>query len=246
MPTLTLSEIECLHPGEAGGDEIWLSIRTEQHPAWTEAGELGLPREMHEEDPVLRLQPPGSDYPVDPIEFDEFLCVRLMEHDAFSDSVIGSFCFTRPFLRFGLDQAFLPSELVGEHAQAYRVAYVYAEDPAPHPRHRIELLSLTCNDAQGTSDRVSLYVNEVLMWGPGIMRTRQVEDFSSSLSLTFHRLALVTLRETRGEDWSRSFTLVPGEYPINRRREHDFMADSGITGNAHYTLEYRMRLLPAG
>jgi hypothetical protein len=244
MPTLTLNEIECLHPGEAGGDEVWLSIRTEQHPAWTEAGELGVPREMREEE-SLRLQPPGADDPIDPIEFDEYLCVRLLERDPLNDSIIGGFSFTRPFRRFGPGEVFLPSELVGAHAQAYRVSYDYAEEPAPHPRHRIELLSLTCNDAQGTSDRVGLYVNEVLIWGPEIMRTRQVEEFGTSLSHTFHRLALVTLRETRGEDWSRSFTLVPGEYPINRRREHDFMADSDITGDAHYTLAYRMRLLPA-
>lgn len=243
MPTLTFVDLECLHPGEAGGDEIWLSTRSEGHTGWTEAGELGLPRSMGEGD-IVRLRPPADD-PIDPIEFDEFLCVRLMDSDVLGSEIVGSFCLTRPFRGFGAHDAYLPDALLGPHNRAYRLGYDYAEDPAPHPRHRIELLSLTCNDAQGSSDRVSLYLNEVLMWGPQIMRSEQVVDFGTSLSYTFHRMVIVTLRETRGQDWSRSFTLVPGEYLINLRREHDFMADSGITGDAHYTLRYRMRLLPA-
>lgn len=243
MPTLTLTSLECLQPGEAGGDEVWLSTRSEQHPGWTEAGALGLPWSMGEGD-VVRLRPPADD-PIDPIEFDEFLCVRLMERDALNSDPVGTFCLTRPFRGFGPHEAYLPDALLGPHNRAYRLSYEYAEQPAPHPRHRIELLSLTCNDAQGSSDRVSLWVNEVLMWGSQVMRTNQVAEFGSSLSHTFHRVALVTLRETRGQDWSRSFTLVPGEYPINRRLTQEFSADSGITGTARYTLRYRMRLLPA-
>jgi hypothetical protein len=79
-----------------------------------------------------------------------------------------------------------------------------------HPRHRMELSSLECNDAQGTSDRVGLGVNEVLLWGAETMRSHDVEE-SGTLSPTFHPLAEVGLRETRGQGWSRAFTLVPGE-----------------------------------
>ncbi len=242
MPTIAFTEIECLHPGEPGGDEMWLSVRTEQRPEWSELYGVWGPVDMREGD-VTRLRPPGS-HTIDPVEFDEFACLRLREHDPFDDDLVGELSFTRPFRGFGSQEVVLPQGLFGPDHQAYRLAYDYLEEPSVHARHRIELLSLECNDAQGTSDRVSLWVNEVLLWGPEVMRTHDVEEFGT-LSFTFHRLAEVRLSETRGEDWSRAFTLVPGEYVINRRLEHDFLADSGITGDAHYTLRYRMRLLPA-
>jgi hypothetical protein len=243
MPTIAFAEIECLHPGEPGADEMWLRVRTEQRPAWTgRYGGLWGPVEMREGD-VVRLRPPGS-HTIDPIEFDDFACIQLREHDPFDDDLVDELSFTRPFGGFGPQEVVLPQGLFGPSHQAYRLAYEYLEEPSVHPRHRIELLSLECNDAQGTSDRVSLWVNEVLLWGPETMRTHDVEEFGT-LSCTFCRLAEVRLRETRGQEWSRTFTLVPDEYRINTPLEHDFLADSGITGDAHYTLRYRMRLLPA-
>jgi hypothetical protein len=242
MPTVAFREIECLRPAEPGADEMYLSMRTDRHPGWTDVYGFWGPVSMREGD-VVRLRPPG-DNTVDPVEFDEFACFRLREHDLSFDDTVGDIDLARPFRGFGTCEVVLPQGLFGPDHQAYRVTYDYSEEPSAHPRHRIELLSLECHDAQGTSDRVSLVVNEVLMWGPQVMRTHDVFDLGT-LPFTFHTLAEVRLRETRGEDWSRAFTLVPGEYRINTRLTHEFTADSDITGDAHYTLTYRMRLLPA-
>jgi hypothetical protein len=167
-----------------------------------------------------------------------------VDRDARYDDVIGTITWRAPVSGFGLGlDAYLPGELVQN--VGYRIRYDLLEEPTRQPRNRIELLSLHCDNPQGSKDRVSLEVNDTLMWGPGWMRRGSDVTFPANTYRDFDTRAVVRLRETQGEDWSSSFSLVARDYTINRRLRHTFAVDAGIVGDARYLLWYRMRWLPA-
>jgi hypothetical protein len=236
MATLQLEQLECIHPDDrVGHDEVYVTVDCDGSSETYNSGE----RRMREGD-TQELTTPGG------IAFTDVAVIRLFERDVASES-LGSVSIGHP-LPDGSQTAYLPSEIGGPHATCYRLTYhVDAdEEDAPRRRNRIELLSLKCDDAQGTHDTVYLYVNDDLVWGPANMWTG-TERSLGTLSIDFRSSATVRLQETRGEGWQSAFTLRYGEgdYRINTTRTQRFHVDRGITGDATYTLTYRLRRLPA-
>lgn len=237
MATLHLDLLECLHPDDPmGADEIRVSIYCDGSLAGYEP-EL----RMHEGDRAELATPDG--YP-----FTDIAQILLEESDPFRIEQLGSVSIGH-ILPEGPQTAYLPSELVGEHATCYRLTYHVDsdEDDASRRRNRIELLSLYCNDAQGSHDTVRLFVNDDLLWGPANMWSRQGVDLGEDLSADFRTSATVRLEDSRGEPWRSEFTVRYGseDYLINTPLTYRFHVDRGITGDATYTVTYRLRRLPA-
>lgn len=237
MATLRLERLECVHPDDrTGHDETYLTVTCDGlgEPAW-ESGE----RHMREGDTADISTTDG-------ISFRDVAVIRLFERDAGRNERLGSVVVRAP-LPEGEQTAWLPSELGGPHATCYRLTYRVdaGEEDAARPRNRIELLSLECNDAQGTHDTVRLYVNEDLVWGPAQMWTGRTLEMGT-LSADFRASATIRLEDSRGETWRSDFTIRHGEegYRINDRLTHRFHVDRGVTGDASYTLTYILRRLP--
>ncbi len=235
MATLQLEQLECIHPNDPTTDEIVLRVARDGGGTCYE-----INRSMHEGETLDLTTDPG-------IPFTDYAVIRLSESDPTHEDRLGSVTINRP-LPDAPRSAYLPSEIGGEHSTCYRLTYHVdtGEEDAVARRNRIELLSLKCDDAQGTHDHVLLYVNEVRMWGPSDMTTGREIDWAD-LSANFRSSATVRLQETRGEDWQSQFTLRYGEedYRLNTRLTHRFRVDRGIIGDASYTLTYRLRRLPA-
>lgn len=135
----------------------------------------------------------------------------------------------------GDGEYFFPGELNANYRVRFRV------DPMPvaGTRGRIRLVRLTCNDAQGAHDEVTLSVNGHIVLGPmHHMKTGWHVDFEGE-EIDFNHACTLTLSETYGQDWSRNITLTVGRYVLGAD-SRQFAADSGITGDARYTLEYEM------
>jgi hypothetical protein len=236
MPTLQLEQLECIHPDDrTGHDEIIVAVNCDGHGISYQSN-----LRMGEGDTTELIMDGG-------IPFTDFAVIRLTEldHLGLRQESLGSVTIGRP-LPDGPRTAYLPSEIGGEHATCYRLTYhVDVSEHAALPRNRIELLSLRCDNAQGTHDTVYLYVNERLVWGPADMRTHQECDLGD-LSADFQSSATVRLQDVRGSKWASEFTLRYGDegYIVNRRLTHYFHVDRGIIGDASYTLTYRLRRLP--
>lgn len=235
MATLHLDRLECIHPDDRlGHDEIRVIVSCD--------GELARydpELRMNEGDTVDLATPDGYG-------FDDVAVIQLEESDPLSHEILGSVTITHP-LPEGPQNAFLPLEIGGPHATCYQLTYhVDAGEEATRARNRIELLSLTCNNAQGSHDTVNLYVNGDQVLGPADMRSEQVINLGD-LAVDFHSSATIRLEETRGQNWESESTLRYGgvDYVINTPRTLSFHVDSGVTGDATYTLRYRLRRLPA-
>lgn len=237
MATLQLDRLECIHPDDRiGHDEIRVIV-------WCD-GELvryAPELRMNEGDSLDLATPDGY-------RFDDMAVIQLAESDPLRRAEsLGSVTIAHPFPE-GPQDAFLPGELGGQHATCYRLTYHVdaGEDGATRPRNRIELLSLTCNNAQGSHDTVNLYINADQVLGPADMRSEQVINLGD-LAVNFHSSVTIRLEETRGQNWESESTLRYGDpgYLINTRRTLPFHVDSGLTGDATYTLAYRLRRLPA-
>lgn len=237
MATLNLLELECVHPLEARTDEVRIAVNHDSDYRWSDTWSM-------QEGEVQSLESMRG------IEFHDRARVQLWEQDRYNpQDSLGSFTLRPPAESVSEPVSiYLPSEIGGPHSPCYRLSYIVEADTEDsRPRNRIELLSLTCRDAQGSKDWISVYVNDALMWGPGWMRRGDTVTFPSSLSIDFRNTARVELRERQGQNWTAPFNVEYGSegYVINRELHHDFNVDRGIVGDAGYTLNYRLRRLPA-
>jgi hypothetical protein len=221
MPTVHLEEIYCFHP-RGGHDELRLRAvcdgaarRTIWGPEW-----------MHRHDRIdLSRHVEGIEY------FDE---ARI--------SLVGDYGHNFGSMSFDDHSATGPGEFYfpGELNSNYRVRFRLDPEPAALTHGRIRLVRLTCNDAQGSHDEITLSVNGGIVLGPRHeMRTNWHVDFVDE-EIDFNRACTVALSETYLQDWTRSFTLEVGEY-LPGAAQHEFVANgSGVTGDARYTLDYEM------
>lgn len=237
MPSIRFNVIGCIKSKEPRDDEVYIDLSTEEihrNPLWG-------PQTMESGD-LLFLDD------IEPIEFHEYVKISLWEQDsaiihALNDC-IGESTLTAPVIRDPDKDIYLPRDIGSSSSVSYRINCSIFEEPTIQLRNRIELLSLKCNDAQGTKDKVRLEVNEKVVWGPKKMETGDEVTFDN-LHVDFNRHVHVWLKETRGVSWSDHLQLIARDYPINTRRTHAFTMPAGFIGDAQYTLTYRMRWLPA-
>ncbi len=226
MPTITLNEIECIDP-RGSRDDMMLTLVTDER----NFGMIWGPERMREGNRInLRDR-------VDPIEYDDFARISLYEHDRVGrNDYFGTMSFMIPS-EDRTDDFYFPGDLNAR----YRINYSIQREPVTSPDHIIEPVSLTCDDAQGTRDEVTLSLNHFIILGPmHTMRKDWTVEFTDAQRLHFRGNCQVRLKETQGQDWSRSFLLTPGDYPIGTEERHRFNIDRGIVGDARYTFVYRM------
>lgn len=176
--------------------------------------------------------------------FREGVRVTLWEDDSRRDDYIGDLSVA-PTDVLGGERT---HRIVGRGAE-YRL--IYAVNPPRDEEFALILDSLRCNDAQERTDEPYLVVNGDTVWGPSSMRTGQTRDIEIGEAPYFTRNAIVELWEkdrTRsdkigtleiGERLARTYAEDPTE-----THSHVFRRDSGIVGDARYTLTYRIRLVP--
>lgn len=242
MPTLTFNSIECAGTKETKHDEIYINAYGESSGAIlgrnTRLPVLWGPTRMEEGD-ILSLR--GA---IDPIVFYEFAQLKLWDDDSpFRDDHISTLHLRRPFT-YGED---LPWNIphtgmltaVGA-GPAYQIRYNLLEEPSIALSNVIVFVSLECNNAQRTMDRIRLYANSELIWGPHEMRTNDEEIFDR-LYYKFHNQLLVELYEDRLQHYRRWLGLREGEYQNDSTLTHVFERE----GDFQYTLRYIMRSIPA-
>ncbi len=185
--------------------------------------------------------------------FTDLALIRLSEYDFVGTfgrgpKILGHVEITHPLPDHTPCVADLPPGpvgAVGAGSFAYRLQYdVHSEPREAAPRFQIDLVSLRCDDAQGAYDRVYLYVNERAVLGPVEMRTRQEIDLG--IRVHFRQTATIRLSEVHNQGWNSQFTVHPGapDFPISGEpTPHRFSVDRGITGDARYTLTYRLWIL---
>jgi hypothetical protein len=227
MPTITLNEIRCSDP-KGVRDDMMLTLAAD------EMGEdvIWGPQRMRRGDRI-ELADQLSD-----IEYDNFAIISLYEHDSVGNNdSFGSMVFGAHEEDRTLDFPF-PSMLNTN----YFVNYTLQAEPVTPPQHQIQLIRLVCDDAQGTKDRVRLYVNNNLALGPIVMQKDSVHNFPVTQDpIGFRNTCLIRLEDTQGQDWSRSFILRAGEYPTDIDLLQYFSVHGhGVIGDAYYRLYYRM------
>lgn len=217
MPTLHLEEIECYNP-RGSHDDVTLHWQCDDAPA----GAWG-PEEMRAGRVIdLTTRTTG-------LEFFDTARIRLTGdygHD------FGSTVFDR-HSETGPGEFFFPGELNARYRVAFRVDAL----PAARTHGQIRLVRLTCCDAQGTHDEVTLSVNETMVLGPRhVMKTNWHVDFEE-VPISFNAVCTVNLSEIYLQDWSESFT-IDVDQPAGLA-QHDFYPNRrGLVGSAHYRLEY--------
>lgn len=218
MPTIFLEEIECYNP-RGVRDDVRLSAACDGHDRRTVWG----PERMREGN-VIDITGRSESVP-----YFDTASIRLSGDYGFD---LGSMQFDR-HSEAGTREFFFPGELNAR----YRVRFRVDPQPASSTSGMIRLVRLTCNDAQGTHDEITLRVNGVYILNRHEMKTGWHVNFDDEIS--FNHACTITLSETYLQDWSKSYTLRVGEYELgNDHRE--FVIDSGRTGDARYTLDYEM------
>lgn len=225
MPTIILREIECYDPKEIR-DEPYIRVTADS----LEATRVWGPANMR------RGQTIGLTDQAEPIVYHDFAILALREEDPCHDDDYGARHFSR-FSDAGLGNHYFPGELNAR----YRIGFELLSEPTEPTEGRIELLSLTCNDPQGTKDEITLWVNDVIVAGPMYkMKKDWAINFVDTV-VPFRTVCIVRLRDTQGQDWERRLEINFGEYAIDAELSYPFIAEGrGIVGDARYTLRYRM------
>ncbi|HUU74797.1 MAG TPA: hypothetical protein VMW63_01770 [Methanoregulaceae archaeon] len=128
----------------------------------------------------------------------------------------------------------------------YKLYFDALADGESHiPQYRLELVTLHCHDAQEYADRVYIKVNGTTVWGPRRMRTGNTLLLDDAGILSIPNLTTVQLwedDERHRDDFFGELMLRIGDDSDFIHNQHfTFSRDKGISGDASYTLTYRIR-----
>lgn len=179
-----------------------------------------------------------------PIVFHEFVSIELRDDDRNlrPDDSLGEFTISDRVTERLNQNVYLPGILASSNYQCYRINYDILEEPLSDRKYRITFISLTCNDAQGSKDRVSLLTNSRIIWGPREMRTGDLIRLDrEGVHYTFHSSLSVRLRETYLKEWEDYFMLTEDMYPLPGIQRRDFNCDhiTDTAGTARYHLTFQ-------
>ena len=172
--------------------------------------------------------------------------IQLRESDRVGrDDDLGGFGVDASHAR-GSFTAFLPFEIGGVDATCYSITYDVMDDAEPPRRWSLELVRLTCHDAQERTDGIYVTVDDRAVTSSMRMRTGDVVPIvPAGRTIEIGSPAKIDLWEADryNSDHLGLFWLHPDalsdddlDHPLNQR----FVADSGIFGDASYTLTYRV------
>lgn len=164
--------------------------------------------------------------------------VRLFEDDPYTkDDDLGSFTIRpEPLGEFTVDH---PYELAGEHATHYRFTYEVTDEHTLSQNYYVKIQSATCNDAQEASDEIFINVNDGHAWSADNMKTGQTRDNPSELiQVPGHVKIEVWERDTGSDDLIGTYEFDITRDILRTTRSHTLSRDSGIVGDAKYTVTY--------
>ncbi|MFP5416706.1 MAG: hypothetical protein ACLGHZ_07480 [Actinomycetes bacterium] len=172
--------------------------------------------------------------------------VRLREADRVGrDDDLGGFSVDAAHAR-GSFVAYLPSEIGGVDATCYSISYEVSDDATPPRRWVLELVRLSCHDAQERTDGIYVTVDDRVVTSSMPMRTGDVV-FIVIVGRTIEvgSPAKIDLWEADryNSDHLGTFWLHPEELSeddLGRDLDRRFDADRWIIGSASYTLTYRV------
>lgn len=254
MASLNIIGLTCVRTTAEARDEPYLTAAyadyaDPDHPASSEVvprnpGTIWEPSEMND----------GDSLPVDWFqEFGAFIQIELHERDRIgSDEHIDTFSYRvgEPY-----PERYRKFPNVGEvkytlrgHRATYEMIYDLRDPDAfegsDRERCRLILVSLKCNDAQEREDEPYLVVNGERVWSAEGVRTGRTRNMGG-FDVPFGSYAQIDLWESDGARSDRlgEFTVdfedfAPGE--TSPLLTHTFRADTGIVGDANYTLTYQV------
>jgi hypothetical protein len=175
-------------------------------------------------------------------DFDTFATITMTEYDRIGrDETIdvltirsGDPLYDYPYRRN-------PYNFTG-HGAHYLLYYDLIDPLNPPEIYTLELIRLTCNDAQERRDHPYIAIDGDVVWGPVEMRTGQTLSLGAPHGprRPFIRGAHITLW-----DHDPSVNDLFGRRSVDTTEVSDhpmeFRADSGIVGDARYTLTYTVR-----
>lgn len=138
-----------------------------------------------------------------------------------------------------------------EHTERRYRLYFYLQahedESYVHPRYCLELVSLECENAQQWKDYPYIKVNGLLVWGPHRMRDEGDAAFASIDVRPIEIYDVTSVMLWEQDDTGRDDLF--GEFEIRVGRDFNFgedltvtyAPDSTISGDARYTLTYRVR-----
>ena len=172
--------------------------------------------------------------------------VRLRESDRVGrDDDLGGFGVDASHAR-GTFAAFLPSEIGGVGATCYSITYEVTDDAEPPRRWILQLVRLTCHDAQERTDGIYVTVDDRAVTDSIRMQTDDVVFIIlPGRTIEIGSPAKIDLWEADryNSDHVGTFWLQPDALSaddLGRELDHRFDADWGIVGRASYTLTYRV------
>ncbi len=242
MAKLYILGLTCVRTTAEARDEPYLTAHVDN----TSLGTIWGPREMNDGD-SLQIELP-------PYDFENWIQIELRERDRVgSDEYIDYFRYRvgEPYperYRKYPNVGEVKYTLIGDRA-TYEMIYdlrdMGAMDGTDLERCRLILRSLKCNDAQEAKDEPYLVVNGERVWGAEKVKSGQTRDIGDQ-EVPFGSYAQIDLWESDGaiSDRLGEFTVdfadfEPGEE--SNDLQHTFRADTGIVGDASYTLTYRVR-----
>jgi hypothetical protein len=166
-----------------------------------------------------------------PIEFNQRVVVQAWEHDEHGRDVkIGN-----DFVLTERDRGEIRNLFSGHRAR-YRVSVDVSEAGAAD--FDLELLSLTCANAERTTDRAYLTVNDRRVWGPVDMHTGDTQRIA--LMVPIHGQAVVELWEEDPSLSDKLGTIVARPTDGSAQTQSIYWRSPGGHRNALYHLSYRV------
>jgi hypothetical protein len=151
----------------------------------------------------------------------------------------------------GFHYAYLPDQASFDHSdrryRLYFYLYTHEDEPYLQPPYCLELISLECENAQEWKDYPYLKVNGLKVWGPRRMRdTGDASTRSIHIDPVFiYQVTSVMLWEqddSNRDDLFGEFEIrIGSDFEFGQELRHTYSPDHSITGDARYTLTYRVR-----
>ena len=223
---ITLTSLMCYKDtGEIGPDEVIVNIYANSRLIESLGPEI-----------MYRGWTWGLDHDIsNPHNYD--VTVTLLEDDPVKDDELGTLTIrpepTGVFIRD------LPDIIASEGTTHYKLSYEVKDETTPIQKYYVKIVSVKCNDAQEAKDEIEIFVNDRLTWSAENFKTGQTRDTPSE----YIQVTSPVKIDVFEEDGIYDDHIGTYEFDITRdmlrtTQSHTFSRDSGITGDAKYTVSF--------
>jgi len=163
--------------------------------------------------------------------------IKLKEDDPQHDDEIGVFTIRpEPTGVFTRD---LPDIIASEGTTHYKLSYEVTDESTPIQPYYVKIESVKCNDAQEAKDEIEIFVNGEMAWNADNFKTGQTRNTPSD----YIQVTSPVKIDVFEDDGIYDDHIGTYEFDITRdmlrtTQSHTFSRDSGITGDAKYTVSF--------